>query len=265
MENKVFAFGYSRKSPDDEEDTEISLRNQKELIQVICKGKEWNFIKMFTDRNISGGDNERKGINDCIKESMEYKVKNPSDQVYIIVKDSKRFARESSFFKNKLKNLDAYGVKVFSIIKNNFLDYKDIGDRLMSVIDEQAIIEGEKNAKLIEGLKMSKNLPCIPAPFGYKYGKDKNWVIVQRGANIVSEVVSSYLRNINYKEILKELKIDKSLYYRIIKNYRKGLYSGIISYEKKIKDSDKKIIRIEKIEYEGTYQKIISDEIFKKV
>lgn len=261
----IVCFGYSRKSPDDEEETERSINNQNELIATICKGKDWKLLKIFSDKNISGGDNERKGISECISEARKFKVSNPKDDVYIIVKNSKRFARESGFFKSTLKNLDAYGIKVFSVVKNNFLDYTDIGDRIMSVIDEQVILDGIKNAEITQGLKLSKNLPCIPAPFGYRYNPKKEWEMVKKEAKVVVEVLQGFVDGEKYSDIVKRLNINKSLYYRIIKASKKGLYNGWIVFEKKVKDSQKNIVRVEEVKYMGNHKPIISKELFEKV
>ena len=73
------------------------------------------------------------------------------------------------------------------------------------------------------------------------------------------------INKVNYKETIKINKIDKSQYYRIIKNLKKGIYNGFLSYVKKFKDSNKKVVRIENVIYKGSYPLIISLEQFKKL
>lgn len=281
MEYETDVFGYSRKSPDDKEDTEKSIKNQDELIEIICKGKNWRLMEIISDKNISGSDNDRKGIKEDISKARKHKVMNPKRNVYIVVKDSKRFSRDSSWAINTLKDLNAYGIKVFSIMENSFLDPADLGMRIMANVNEQAIYDGKKNARITQELKMAKNLPCIPPPFGYqsnfKYNSyrrripiDKskditNWVIVPKEAEIIKEVINDYLRDVNYKETLSSTKIDKGIYYRIISNAKKGIYNGIIKFENKIRDSNKIIIRTDVIEYPGTYEHILSEEVFKNL
>lgn len=264
MEFEADVFGYSRKSPDDKEDTERSIKNQDELINNTCLGKHWNLIGIFYDKNITGGDRDRPGIKDIISKSRKHKVSNPKKNVYIITKDQDRFARDYAFMGDTLKDLEAYGVKVFSIMKNDFLSSDDLGDTIMSVMNEQIIKEGRKKAILTRDKKINDKLPCIPAPFGYKYFK-KNWIIVPKKAEIVKGVIQDYLNGINYRETLKLTKIDKGIYYRIISNAKKGLYNGIIKFENKIKDSNKKVVRTEIIEYSGTYEHILSEEVFNKL
>lgn len=256
QKGNVYCFGYSRKSPDDKENTETSIRNQNDLIKIVCKDNNWILVSIEEDRDISGSDRNRKGLNKQINDSKLFKKENKDKEVYIIVKDSKRFARDSSFSVEVLKELESSGVQVFSITKNGFLDYSDIGDRIMGVVDEQIIFDAKKYAKLTQELKMSKNLPSIPAPFGYKYGKDKNWVLEKKSAKIVQAIIIDYLNSINYKATIKKNKITKSKYYRIIKNASKGLYSGIIYYKKK---------NGEEVKYKGLHEPIISEDLYNEV
>lgn len=264
MDKKIVAFGYIRKSPDDKEDTERSLNNQKELIETICKGKDWILLEVFSDKNISGGDRDREGVNQCIKKAKEYKVSNPREEVYILVKDQDRFARDSSFLRDTLKDLDVYGVLVFSVIKNGFLDYKDLGDSVMSLMNEQLIIESKKKAEINENKKIEQKLPCIPAPFGYKYNKKKNWSIEKNKVPIIINVLKDYVNGIHYNETLIKNKITRGKRDRIISNAKKGIYNGVIIYNHSLKDLKGNIIKNE-VKYKGTYQPIISEELYNKV
>lgn len=264
MEFEADVFGYSRKSPDDKEDTERSIKNQDELINNTCLGKHWNLIGIFYDKNITGGDRDRPGIKDIISKSRKHKVSNPKKNVYIITKDQDRFARDYAFMGDTLKDLEAYGVKVFSIMKNDFLSSDDLGDTIMSVMNEQIIKEGRKKAVLTIDKKIEQKLPCIPAPFGYKYFK-KNWIIVPKEADVVRKVIDDYLKEVNYKKTLSSNKISRGKYDRIKANAKKGLYNGIISFENKIKGSSSKVIRKEIFKYEGDYEHILSEEVFNKL
>jgi len=261
----VECFGYSRKSPDDRKNTTTSIQNQNDLIKLICNSKKWNLNSVEEDRDISGGDRNRKGIKIQINKAKDFRKNNSDIETYIIVKDSKRFARDSSFFSETLGDLKSCGIKVFSIMKNDFLDNADISDRIISVVDEQIIFDAKKYAEINEDLKKSKKLPYIPAPFGYKYDKNKNWVIIKKDAKIVLGVLSEYASGRDYKATIKDFKIHKGKYYRIIKNAKNGLYSGFIYYERKIKDSNKKIIRVDKVKYEGKHHSILNKELIEKV
>lgn len=264
MEKKVYCFGYSRKSPDDRKNTDISIKNQNDLITLICNKNNWELMSIEEDRDVSGSKENRKALSQQINNAINFKKNNDDTEVYLIVKDSKRFARNSAYSKKILDLLELNGVKVFSISKNAFIDYADIGDRLIGVVDEQIIFDAKKYAKITQELKESKNLPCIPAPFGYDY-KDGNWIINKKQAKIVSNVVKMYIKNIDYKTIVKQNSINKAKYYRIIKNAQKGLYSGYITYDKKYKNSNGEIVKSEEVKYKGTHKKIISEEIYSQL
>lgn len=269
MENDITtstrAFGYSRKSPDDRKNTDTSISNQNNIILITCKDKGWTHDSTEEDRDISGGDRSRKGIRIQIDKAKEFKRINPEINVIIVVKDSKRFARDSTFFKETLTDLQSYGIKVFAIMNNDFLDPSKIGDRLMSVVDEQTIFDAKKYAELNEKMKIEKKMPCIPAPFGYKYDKNKNWVIKKSEAKTIVDILSSYVSGRDYKAIMKDCKVTKGKYYRIIKNAKNGLFYGFICYTKKFKDSDGNIIREEEVKYKGNHKSIISQELFSKL
>lgn len=255
METNVEYFGYSRKSPDDDIETERSIKNQNDLHILTCEKNKWNLNSIEEDINISGGNIDRKGILLQIQRAKDFKKENPEILVYIGVKDSKRFSRNNVFFQQIWEDLENHNVKIYSISKGGFLNYDDIGDRIIGAVNEQAIYDGKKYAKLSEELKTSQKLPCIPAPFGYKYNDDKNWSVISKNAGIVLGVVSDYVSGRDYKATIKDFKINKGKYYRIIKNAKKGLYSGIIVYSSKDKE----------IRYEGNYEKIISEELWGKV
>lgn len=268
---EVYCFGYSRKSPDDKDDTEKSISNQNDLIKMTCLNKGWILVSIEEDWDISGSDEDREGFKKQIKSSKEFKVKHPEFEVYLIGKDSKRLLRNSSYFKKVFEDLEAYGVKMFSISKNSFLDYSDIGDRIISVVDEQIIYDAKKYAKINEELKISKGLPCIPAPFGYKYNfkydskrkkvpidKSKGiceWIIVKKESEIISRVING-LNVRDYRSIIKENQLTLTKYYRILKNAKNGLYSGYITYKKK---------NGQQIKYKGIHEPLISEEVWRKL
>lgn len=255
----IKVYGYIRKSPDEKEKTMVSLENQKNLIIKTCKEKDWDLVEVFSDKDITGSDRYRKGFIE-----MMSKIFNNNVEI-IVVKDQDRFCRDSSFFKDTLQDLDVRNKRVYSIMKNGFLSHEDLGDNVKALMDSQYITDQRKKADVNLKQKFENNLPSIPAPYGYKYNKDKKWIIDKRKADIVNGVLNDLINKVSFKDILKKYKINKSLYYRIIKNAKKGLYNGWITYERKHKDSNKKVVRIEEIRYKGEHKPIISQELFKNL
>jgi DNA invertase Pin-like site-specific DNA recombinase len=260
----IYIFGYCRKSPDDKNKTQISIANQVSLIETTCKEREWKLVEIYIDNNLSGGDRNRKEFTRLIKDVILFKKEHSEDEVYILVKEQDRFARDSAFFSDTLRDLDVRFIKVFSIIKNNFISYEDLGDVVKSVVDADYIYSQRRKSIVLFKQKQERGLPPIKAPFGYKNIK-KTWVIDNKKAKIVQIVCSDYTNSINFKETIAKCKIDKNNYYRIIKSCRKGLYNGFIVYVNKIRDSNKIIVREEEVKYKGLHEPIISEELFKKI
>lgn len=252
-------FGYSRKSPDDNEETEMSISNQNDLHKLICDRNGWHLNCIEEDRNISGDNMNRRGILLQIKRCKKFKELNPNIDVYLGVKDSKRFSRNNIFFRQVWEDLSKYKIKIYSISKSGFLNYSDMGDRLIGSVNEQAVFDGKKYAELSEELKISKGLPCVPAPFGYEYIEDnyknKVWNVIKKDAKIILGVVSDYANKRFYADTIKDFKINKSKYYRIIKNAKLGIYSGFIVYNHW--DSQ--------VKYKGIHEPIISEELYNKI
>lgn len=253
----IVAFGYARKSPDDKLRTEVSISNQVTLIENTCKERNWNLKEVYIDNNISGGDRDRKQMNRLIKDCMAYRKAHAEDEVYIVVKEQDRFARDSAFFSDTLRDLQIRGIRVFSIIKNNFLSYDDLGDVVTSVVDAHYIIASRKKTQVLFEQKKQEGMPPIKAPFGYK-NLNKRWVVDRRKAQIVLDVYNSKNKGENFRETIARNKISVDVYYRILENIKKGIYSGYIVYTNKIRDSQKRIVTEQEIKYLGKHEPIIN-------
>ncbi len=255
------AFGYVRKSPDEKNSTESSLNNQISYVKTTCEKEGWELVEVFSDKNISGSDRSRKGFTNMIQKA---KSKDNCDVKIIIVKDQDRFARDSAFFSDTLRDLSAYGIKVFSIMKNDFISHEDLSDTIMSVVDQHYITQQRKKTKILYEQKKSQGLPPFIAPYGYSKKKGANWKVSKTQSKVVTQVCEDYLSKKPMYQTLKELKINKHLYYRIIRNAKKGVYCGFIAYTYKIRDSNKNIIRTEDVKYKGKHEEIISNGVMEK-
>lgn len=259
--NMIKAFGYARKSPDDKEGTESSILNQTKMIKKTVEERNWELIDIFIDKNISGSDRGRKGFNDMKRRAIAEKVE------ILAVKDQDRFARDHAFFSDTLQDLDAHQIRVFSILKNNFLSHEDLGDVVTAVVDSNMIVKSRIKTHQLYSDKKEEGLPSFVSSFGYKFPKGKNvvknWIIKEREAEIVRQVCSDYLNKASLKETIVRLKINKPLYYRIIRTARKGIYNGWIFYVKKFKDSAGNIVRTEDVLYKGKHEPILDEKTFK--
>jgi DNA invertase Pin-like site-specific DNA recombinase len=258
--NQIEVYGYARKSPDDKEDTQTSIENQIKLFNKTCLEKNWKLVHVFIDSNVSGSDRDRKEFSRMLKEFYSNDVK------FILVKEQNRFARDSSVMRDTLIDINARNKAVYSILKGGFLSHEDLGDSVTAVVDDYYILSSRKKAESTFTLKRDEGLPPTVAPFGYKNNKKtKSWDIVPKEAELVRKVCEDLILKINYKQTLKNLNLSPGKYYRIIKNIKNGVYLGLIYYERKIKDSNKTILRIEKVSYKGIHEPLITKELFDKV
>jgi DNA invertase Pin-like site-specific DNA recombinase len=257
----IRVFGYARKSPDAKESTDLSIFNQTKLIEEYCNKSGWELIEIFIDKNISGSDRDRRAFESMFARAISGEVN------MIVVKDQDRFARDSSFFRDRLIDLDARKIRVFSITKNGFLSADDLADMVMSIVDDNYIRKCRAKTKLSYESKMNDGLPAFVPPFGYRFSKGniKNWVISKEESNKVNLIVSDYILGISLKDTMKTLKINKSLYYRVINNAIRGIYNGLIVYFAKRKDSKGTVISKDRVEYTGTYESILPEHIYKQL
>lgn len=258
---KESVITYARKSPDDKEDTEQSIINQDKLFDRTCLEKNWKIVNHFYDRNISGSDRRRKGLMECIEYAKYHGIK------IIVVKDQSRFMRDASFFRDTLINLSNEGIIVFSCMKNDYLNVRDLGTRILSMVDEQKVIEGQQYAEeSMERLK-SENKPIGRCVFGYnpivKFSRGRyrtvGWKISPKQANIVKKVVEHHKAKKPLNAFLKQVRVNKSVYYAIIRNYENGIYHGYVAYYKRIKNAEGFIVRKELVKYKGNFEAIFDE------
>jgi len=165
--DKIYrVWGYARKSPDDKENTESSINNQKNLYEKFLNENSVESAGIWIDKNVSGSDRYRKGFSEVLNEIIVYKEKNEDVVCILWVKHQDRFARDSSFFGDTLKDLEARNIKVYSSMKGGFLSSDDLGDSVTALMDAHYIRTQEKKARILQEQKRELGLPSFNAPFG---------------------------------------------------------------------------------------------------
>ena len=231
---------------------EISVVNQIKYGFKYCEENNLKLEKVYIDLYISGGKWERKELMEMLDDFDKGLIQG------FIFKDSKRFARDMILQETILNEYKEQKGADFRLIEGQDMISNEVSRKFIGVANELPIIQGKKSAERLLDAKMESGLPCIPAPFGYKYDDTKNWVIVEKKARIVRIVADDIKNNVKYATTCKKLKLKSpSLYYRIKSNIEKGLYHGMITFEKKVKDLKGNIIRKEKITYQGSYEPIL--------
>ena len=199
-----------------------------------------------------------------------------SHEVRIYIKDYYRLGRGITFFtlRNRLTDIGVPKENILFYLEHfwKVLDDSNQFTKRVNSEDDSIIMmkmgmsysQIEKNRRDTIRLHKDKSeagLPYIRAPFGYRYNGEF-WIVDKRRSEIVKEVFKQTLTSRNYKDIISDLKISKTLYYKILHNKS---YIGVICHKKYHKNSEGKIVRIEPIEYRGKQPEIISEELFNKV
>jgi len=247
---------YVRVSSQDQKKEGLSIDVQTKKLQDYSEVKDYWVFKIYTDAGISAG-----SINRPAFKAMMIDAKNEKFDAILVYKLD-RFSRNMVDLIYTLNDLNNYGVDFISLTES-FDTTTAVGRAFMKTISIFSELEREQTMERVEMVfsdKRKQGLPSTPPPFGYKYNKKKSWAIEKIKAEKVRQVYQDHKNKIRFKETLKRLKINKSCYYRILKNIEKGIYSGWIIYNKKIKDVRGKVIRTEEIKYKGTYEPIIQNE-----
>jgi DNA invertase Pin-like site-specific DNA recombinase len=228
---------------------ETSVVNQIWSGIKYCQQNNLTLVKIYIDLYLSGSNWERKEMLEMLNDFDSGLIKG------FVFKDLTRYARDLFYQEEVLKTYRDLKGADFRFIDGQEISQNELNRKVMGVMNEAPIIFGKQNAAKTMKNKRELGLPCIPAPFGYRYDDTKNWAIVEKEAMIVRKVVGR--KGENFSQVCKDLNINPSLYYRILKNADKGLYRGTITFTKKYKDLTGKVVKTEEISYQGNYEAIL--------
>lgn len=246
---------YVRVSSQDQKKEGLSIEVQTKKLQDYCEVKDYWVFKIYTDAGISAGSVNRPAFKDMMADAKNEKF----DAILVYKLD--RFSRNMVDMIYTLNELNNYGVDFISLTES-FDTTTAVGRAFMKIISIFSELEREQTSERVEMVfsdKREMGLPSIPPPFGYKYNKKKMWAVDKIAAEKVKQIYSDSKNGVKWKDTIKNLRINKSLYYRVIKNIDKGVYSGWIVYNKKFKDVRGNVTKTEEVRYKGTHEPIIED------
>ena len=249
-EGKTRIAIYVRVSAQDQKKEGLSIDVQTSKLQDYCSVMDYWVFKVYTDAGISGGSINRPDFKKMIEDARNRKF----DAILVYKLD--RFSRNMVDLIFTLSDLNSYHVDFISLTES-FDTTTAVGRAFMKILSIFSEMEREQTKERVEMVfsdKEEKGLPTIPPPFGYKYNNKKVWVLEKKKANIVKQVYSDNNEGVKFKDTIKRCKINKSSYYRILRNIKKGLYSGWICYDKKTKDVRGNVINSEEVRYKGTHE-----------
>jgi site-specific DNA recombinase len=256
------AVGYIRVSTETQVKNGQGLDIQEQEIKEYCKKNNIKLVKLFTDKAMSGANEDRKGINDL----LQYVKENQIDRVIIHKLD--RLSRDTMYGLFIRKELKKVEVELLSIKEENISGHDPIQNLMQTIIFAFAEFEKEqisnrmllgRRDKANKGSKSSGN-----CPIGYKYqysdqGKIPIVVVDSHKAKIVKDIYKLYLDGLSLQKIADELNGEGILTERK-KQWTKQAIHLILT-----NDFYTGVVRFDDIITEGKHEAIISKNMFGRV
>lgn len=252
IQKQETAFGYTRISQEDRNSPTLTLDNQNLAIQDFCLRNNIKLLKIFNEGEHTG-DRNRPVFNNVVQ--IAYKLK----PTYIIVRDRTRFARDQAFLIDTIDNLKTQGIKSLTIVEG------DISSNMMvtgifGAVDEELIRKGKWFVKNMMETKEKNGIGFGTLLYGYKSAKDKSWELDKEKSDKVKTMFNDFAQNdLSLTDMAHQYGFKRTTIYKMLKNEK---YCGRFSYLEKIRDKNKKIIKVIKHEYIMKGESIISVKLF---
>jgi DNA invertase Pin-like site-specific DNA recombinase len=284
---------YLRLSDEDKRAGESSsITNQRRIIKNYCEQNNITLINEFSDDGWSGGNFERPGFQQMMRELQKGKVS------VVITKDLSRLGRdmrESSYYAEQF--FPENGIRYIAISDNFDTDHDNILAPFQFAMNEVYLRDGSKKIKDVFKSKREQGLYCACPPYGYKKQERNNNLLVPdpNTAPIVQKIfekasqgdssrrIAALLNNANiipplkyrvmFRDNFNERGAQRATDYwnhttvkRILKN---EVYLGhtILGKTKKASIKSKKKIPIEKKDWvvtKNTHEPLVTQEIFER-
>ena len=287
------AFAYLRLSDEDIRtgDSE-SIINQRRFINDYCTVHNITLIGEFVDDGWSGGNFERPGFQQMMKELQKGKAN------MVITKDLSRLGRdmrESSYYAEQF--FPEHGIHYIAI-SDNFDSTKDnVMAPFYFAMNDVYLRNGSKKVKEVLKSKRENGLYCACPPYGYKKDEQNKNLLVpdENTAPIVQRIFRQAANGDSTRKIALDLNSDNiipPLKYRVLYrdnfnekgasrasdywNYttvkrilKNEVYLGhtILGKSKKVSLKSKQKVKLKKEEWaitQNTHEPLISDDMFSR-
>ena len=235
---KLRVAAYARVSTD-LEDQKNSFELQKEEFESrIKQNPDWEFVKMYADRGISGTQiKHRVQFQKMIADAKNGKID------LILTKSISRFARNTVDLLSTVRELVSIGVGVF-FEKENITTTKDNVDLVLTLYASLAESESRsisENVKWGVRKRMSKNERKVPVNkmIGYSQDSRGNWYINEDGV-LIHNIFTYFIQGYSYRQIAEKIKAedkdekrkwDVAKIHRILHNEK---YKGTVIHQKTV-------------------------------
>ena len=193
-----------------------SIINQRRFINDYCKRNGITLVGEFVDDGWSGGNFERPGFQDMMKELQKGKAS------IVITKDLSRLGRdmrESSYYAEQF--FPEHGIRYIAINDNFDSNTDNVMAPFQFAMNEVYLRDGSKKVREVLKNKRENGLYCACPPYGYKKDDgDKNRLVPDENtAHIVQRIFKQACKGDSTRKIANDLNSDNvipPLKYRVL-------------------------------------------------
>ena len=213
----TIAFGYLRLSREEAKQGESSsIKTQRSMISDYCSNHNINLVKFFVDDGWSGGNFDRPGFQDMMRE-LENGVINT-----VITKDLSRLGRdmrESSYYAEQF--FPEHGIRFLTISDNFDTEQDNIMAPFQFAMNEVYLRDGSRKVKEALRNKRENGQYCSCPPYGYKKepGNKAHLIPDEATAPVVQKIFALYADGYSCNRIashLNEKGVIPPLKYRVL-------------------------------------------------
>ena len=288
-----YTYGYVRLSKEEAQGGESSsITNQKMIITNYCEQNGLILIRIFVDDGYSGGNFDRPGFQEMMRELEKGKAKT------VLTKDLSRLGRdmrESSYYAEQF--FPENGIRYIAIADNFDTEHENIMAPFQFAMNEVYLRDGSRKVKDVLKSKREHGQYCACPPYGYRKDKDnKNHLVPDEAtAPIVQRIFQRAAAGDSSRKIALDLNHDgiiPPLKYRVLYrdeftdegaarvsdvwNYttvkrilKNTVYLGhtVLGKTRKASVKSKKKVSVPKEDWavtENTHEPLVSEEVFQK-
>lgn len=193
-----------------------SIINQRRFINDYCSRNGITLVGEFVDDGWSGGNFERPGFQQMMKELQKGKVS------IVITKDLSRLGRdmrEASYYAEQF--FPEHGIRYIAITDNFDSTFDNVMAPFQFAMNEVYLRDGSKKVKAVLKSKRENGLYCACPPYGYKKDdEDKNHLVPDENtAHIVQRIFKCAANGDSSRKIAIDLNKDNvmpPLKYRVL-------------------------------------------------
>ena len=171
---QLFAYAYYRLSREEAQKSEsTSISNQKKIVEAYCKQHGITILKFFVDDGWSGGNFERPGFQEMMRELESGKAN------VVITKDLSRLGRdmrESSYYAEQF--FPENQIRYIAIADNFDSETENVMAPFQFAMNEVYLRDGSRKIKDVLKMKRQRGEYCACAPYGYmKHPQSKDVLV----------------------------------------------------------------------------------------